>query len=260
MMEGSGADSYGATGGAPQQSENSKLMATAVAGAAMEAAKTEAAKIKNMVLNMRDGPVSIKILSYIAGILLVVTGFFSFFGSFFTLHPVDAVVHLYMFAFGWAILLLEARSSILPKKIVYNIHKYCAFTTVVWGRGAFFIFVGTLALAQWVFISIIVGLYLVIIGAGMIYWGQEAYKNLDALHGEMKNPEVVEGMFRKFDHNQDGVLDVTELGNLLESLGAMLRPTEVEAACIIMDTDNDGKISLAEFQGWWANSPSPEVV
>lgn len=30
----------------------------------------------------------------IAGIMLVVTGFFSFFGSFFTLHPVDAVVHV----------------------------------------------------------------------------------------------------------------------------------------------------------------------
>lgn len=39
---------------------------------------------------------------------------------------------------------------------------------------------------------------------GMIYWGQEAYKSLDALHGEMKNPAVVEGMFRKFDHNSDG--------------------------------------------------------
>lgn len=30
----------------------------------------------------------------IAGIMLIVTGFFSFFGSFFTLHPVDAVVHV----------------------------------------------------------------------------------------------------------------------------------------------------------------------
>lgn len=39
---------------------------------------------------------------------------------------------------------------------------------------------------------------------GMIYWGQEAYKNLDALHGEMKNPAVVESIFNKFDHNHDG--------------------------------------------------------
>lgn len=29
-----------------------------------------------------------------------------------------------------------------------NIHKYFAFITLVWGRGAFFFFVGTLALAQ----------------------------------------------------------------------------------------------------------------
>ena len=29
-----------------------------------------------------------------------------------------------------------------------NIHKYCAFMTMVWGRGAFMVFAGTLALAQ----------------------------------------------------------------------------------------------------------------
>eukprot|EP00752_Nemacystus_decipiens_P011359 g10093.t1 len=259
MMEGSG-ETYQTTGGPPRQDESSKLMATAVAGAALSAAKTEAHKIKDMVLKMREGPISIKVLSYIAGVMLVVTGFFSFFGSFFTLHPVDAVVHFYMFAFGWAILLLEAKSAILPQKIVASIHKYCAFTTVVWGRGAFFIFIGTLSLAQWVFIDIVLGIYLVFIGAGMIYWGQEAYKTLDALHGEMKDPSMVESIFHKFDHNHDGTLNVTEMGNLLESLGAIMRPTEVEAAMIIMDHNNDGKVSLAEFQAWWAGTAAPDVV
>lgn len=45
-----------------------------------------------------------------------------------------------------------------------------------------------------------------------------------------------------------------------QSLGAMLRPTEVEAAIIIMDQDNDGKVTLAEFQAWWAKSSAPEIV
>lgn len=38
----------------------------------------------------------------------------------------------------------------------------------------------------------------------MIYWGQEAYKNLDALHGEMQDPRTVASVFNKFDHNHDG--------------------------------------------------------
>eukprot|EP00903_Cladosiphon_okamuranus_P018909 g17391.t1 len=165
-----------------------------------------------------------------------------------------------MFLFGVAILILEMKIPLLPKKIIHSIHKYCAFTTVVWGRGAFFIFIGTLSLAQWAFVDIILGLYLIGIGAGMIFWGQEAFKTLDALQGEMQDPSVVASLFNKFDHNHDGTLDVTEMGNLLESLGAMMRPTEVEAAIIIMDKDNDGKITLQEFQEWWAKAPMPEVV
>lgn len=33
----------------------------------------------------------------------------------------------------------------------------------------------------------------------MIYWGEEAYKSLDSLMAEMKNPETVKAMFNKFD-------------------------------------------------------------
>lgn len=38
----------------------------------------------------------------------------------------------------------------------------------------------------------------------MIYWGQQAYKNLDALMVEMKDPAVVNAMFSKFDSNKNG--------------------------------------------------------
>ncbi len=39
-----------------------------------------------------------------------------------------------------------------------------------------------------------------------------------------------------------------------------MRPTEVEAAIIIMDTDHDGKVTLQEFQAWWSKSDTPEIV
>lgn len=38
----------------------------------------------------------------------------------------------------------------------------------------------------------------------MIYWGQQAYKNLDALMAEMKDPAVVDAMFSKFDSDKNG--------------------------------------------------------
>lgn len=43
----------------------------------------------------------------------------------------------------------------------------------------------------------------------MIYWGEEAYKNLDALMAEMKNPETVKVMFNKFDDDgNNGMIDM----------------------------------------------------
>lgn len=38
----------------------------------------------------------------------------------------------------------------------------------------------------------------------MIYWGMGAANALDALLNEMKDPEHVEEMFNKFDHNGNG--------------------------------------------------------
>ncbi|CAM9879711.1 unnamed protein product, partial [Choristocarpus tenellus] len=71
-----------------------------------------------MVVNIRDGPISIRILSYIGGIMMVVLGFFSFFGAFFTLNPVGALVQIYLFFFGWLIVFMEAKNAVLPKSIV----------------------------------------------------------------------------------------------------------------------------------------------
>lgn len=39
---------------------------------------------------------------------------------------------------------------------------------------------------------------------GMIYWGQRAYDTLDAIMQEMKDPQVVQGMFARFDRDHNG--------------------------------------------------------
>ncbi|CAM9661752.1 unnamed protein product [Ascophyllum nodosum] len=235
-------------------------MATAIAGVTFQAAKGQALKIKDTMNKLRNGSPSIKTLSYIAGGLLVTLGFFSFFIDFFTLHVVGAVVQLYMFVFGWAILVIEVRSKLLPAFILKTIRKYFAFITVVWGRGCFFIYVGTLALAEWSTLYIWVGIYLVVLGAGMIYWGLGANSALKGLVNEMKDPIFVESTFNKFDHNGNGMLEIEELGKLLESFGAELNPPQLEAAILLMDKNHDGAISLQEFQAWWDKTEIVNVV
>lgn len=43
----------------------------------------------------------------------------------------------------------------------------------------------------------------------MIYWGMGAANALEALVHEMKDPELVEEMFSKFDHNGNGRETIT---------------------------------------------------
>lgn len=45
-----------------------------------------------------------------------------------------------------------------------------------------------------------------------------------------------------------------------QSLGAELRPPEVEAAAIMMDRDHDGQISLEEFKAWWIKTDIIDAV
>ncbi|CAM9662027.1 unnamed protein product [Ascophyllum nodosum] len=252
MIEGDeGASIYGAT---HASSEGSKLMATAVAGTASQAISAETHKAEDKAHTLRNGTLSMKIFSYIAGVLLVALGFFSFFRHFLHLRVIAAVVQVYMFIFGWAILVIEVRSKLLPPIILETIHKYFGFLTVVWGRGVFFIFVGTLALAEWKFLYILLGIYLVGLGAGMICWGLQASRSLKGVVREMKDPAVVEATFNKFDYNGNGKLEAVELGKLLESLGAEMKPAQLEAAVLLLDKDNDGYISLQEFQAWWGNA------
>ena len=45
-----------------------------------------------------------------------------------------------------------------------------------------------------------------------------------------------------------------DLCSFRQSLGAEMKPAQLEAAVLLLDKDNDGYISLQEFQAWWGNA------
>jgi len=61
----------------------------------------------------------------------------------------------------------------------------------------------------------------------------------------------VEDIFRHFDKDNSGAIDVKELNALMEALGADIEQAELDIAITALDADGNGKIELDEFRAWW---------
>lgn len=61
----------------------------------------------------------------------------------------------------------------------------------------------------------------------------------------------VEDIFRHFDKDGSGAIDVRELNDLMEALGADIPQNELDVALKALDADGNGFIDLAEFKAWW---------
>jgi len=69
-------------------------------------------------------------------------------------------------------------------------------------------------------------------------------------HG--KAPEDVEKVFQLFDLDGDGLITAEELKNALAELGEDVTVEDAAERISTGDTDNDGTLSLAEFQAMMA--------
>ncbi|CAM9587577.1 unnamed protein product [Chrysoparadoxa australica] len=247
--------------------------------AAMDGLKATKGKLYDSITAIRDGPLSLSVLCYGAGISLVATGFLSAFGNLFSLSPISALVHAYLFLGGCLIVCLEARGY-NPKWITEWIQFYCRFIpksvivfaltsctpnpahlffliyrflTLVWGRGVFFFLLGTLAIAQWSLLDLLVGGYCCVLGVGMVWYGKSAMKKLEGLKGQIKDERSLRIKFEEFDKDNTGTLDVHELATLCQQLGSELTTAELEATMLCLDQNDDKGIAYEEFLRWWTS-------
>jgi len=89
----------------------------------------------------KDPPRTMKFLSCIAGLLLVIGGFFGFF----SINPLKAVISLYNMAFGILILVTELKSWPIISTFQKRVDIYFHLLSVPKGKGGFYFFVGFLA-------------------------------------------------------------------------------------------------------------------
>lgn len=202
-----------------------------------------------------DGPMSFRMLALCGGGTMAVLGFLGVISS--LLNPFSAVVSLYFLFFGCVIVMLEAKNKFYPEKIRTIVVAEFKFLMYLNGRGAFYVFVGTLLMSQSSFIESLLGLYMVIVGCIMIGVGSHANNKLSAMKSHITDEAAVISAFNSADKDQNGFLTATELAELCKTLGSELSTNELEAAVLCLDTDGSGHICQKEFLTWWTSTTVP---
>ncbi|XP_022738545.1 probable calcium-binding protein CML27 [Durio zibethinus] len=62
-----------------------------------------------------------------------------------------------------------------------------------------------------------------------------------------ENMDQLQKVFNQFDANKDGKISVTELGDVLKTMGSSYTEEELKRVMEDIDTDKDGFINLSEF-------------
>lgn len=57
--------------------------------------------------------------------------------------------------------------------------------------------------------------------------------------------------FDHFDRDNNGHIDRSEFGELLEAMGAEMSTEEADIGFDLIDADHNGTIELEEFLQWW---------
>ena len=67
-------------------------------------------------------------------------------------------------------------------------------------------------------------------------------------------------MFRKYDKDNSGSIDMSELRSLVYDMGHPLTDDEFERAKQLLDANGDGVLSYAEFKEWWSKHDRFEML
>jgi COPI associated protein len=159
------------------------------------------------------------------GCLMIFTSVFGFISSFFSLSPFMACLDIYILCFGILSVCLEYKDQVMMKRNVDVIKREARFLTTPWGRAAFYFFVGILMIAKGGILSIIAGIFLMLVG-GVIYTScRNAYAALNELHSQKYTEAILIAKFRAHDLNKDGQLDTKEFSEVRLFCGSEQRLT-----------------------------------
>lgn len=141
---------------------------------------------------------------------MVVNGALSFLGDLTGLSPLMAILNVYLVSFGIISILLEYKDQTLSKRFLDYIKREAHFLYIPHGRGAFYVFCGSLLCAKGGLVSFFMGLAVTLVGVILYYSNKAAYEALDKMKEEQFDIQRISQLFQKHDKNNDGCLTASE--------------------------------------------------
>jgi hypothetical protein len=186
-----------------------------------------------------------------AGCMIMFISFTSFLSALFGFSFVLAILDLYVFSAGALMVALEFKDSFIPTTFRDRIRKEALFLYRPYGRALFYAGIGMVLICVGGAITTLIGAYTTAVG-GYIYIGSMgAMKSLSALRAQSHDEDTMRAKFQEADKDKSGYMDAQELAGVCCSLGTTLKKNELESALLLLDKNDDGKITFDEFRTWW---------
>lgn len=135
------------------------------------------------------------------------------------------------------------------------------FLYLLSGRGAFYMFIGTLLMAKYPSIyDFSFGLYMGTLGFFMIVVGHHAQGKISAMKDHITDVDMLTDKFKKWDVEGTGALTGDELASLCKELGCGLDKNEIATALTCLDKNGNGVVEYGEFRAWWTAVSRPTLL
>jgi len=214
-------------------------------------AKVERRNISDWV---KRGPLSLRVLGFLAGVCLFIAGLIEFFIYLSASKFQPALLNFYCVLFGFIMAIMEVQTITLAKQKKILIDQL-SFLNDAWIRSFFYIFCGTLTAGEWSWeasLDVLAAIMCFGVGFGQLVFTIMARHKLQNI--ELGDREECGRLFEEYDVDKNGYLDPKELSSLVLKLGSTLGHTELEAAIQLLDKDGNHKVDKEEFVNWFCTT------